>query len=1348
MLKIALPLGKEPDCMKRITYSLTFILIFITSFALNGEDIRFRTIQESGGLASNHVLSMLRDSNGFMWFGTASGLNRFDGVGMKVFMNDPEDPASLHDNYVQDIQEDPQGNLWICAGDIYAVFEPRTETFRKLGPDYYKGIGMKQEAQIVYIDKNDMWLWARGDGLYARIGGVTRMVEAYDPQAEVTDIVSNPRTGHMYVARSDGSIGEYDKAGRKLVNKLHVGVQNVDRAIFSLFVDRMERLWVYSEYGAWVYDTGSGRWLGNEARPRLAGNSVTAIDQDAVGNIWIGYDNEGLEVRGADGSVTILKNRPGDITSLGNNSVESIYRDSDGGLWIATMKNGVSVYYPNEYKFSHYNVGDINCMASAGKGTVYAGTDHGELIAIDTDSHSWHKIPVPAEYGDRAITDLGITSDGTVWIGTYKGGMYRYRNGQFTRYAEQNGLNSPNIWAVIPMADGTVWIGTLGSGIQKFDPASGKFTDYNVSNSGLKSNYINTMTLGRDGRIYIGTTEGVSVLEPSTGSIAAVEGYSKQVKRPGARNVNQLMYDSRGLLWIATREGLYVYDLAKDRLVNVSLDGKSSSMFISGVAEGEDKTVWVTSGSSIYNVSVESNVKSDEYRFVSYGFGVEDGLSGQSFNQRSLCVTADGLVLAGDLSGILVIDPQKLRFGSKVPRLRFTSLQIGNDMIEPGRKYGGRVVLPENLAYIKELNLGAKQNEITISFSTDSYQHASFGQYEYILEGYDDNWRRCPRGVNEVHYVQLPPGHYTLKVRLLYPGIPADEITGELEINVARPWYAAWWMICVYVLLGLAVVGGVMWWTRRRERIRYLAARRKEARRKEIELNEMKFRFFTNVSHDLRTPLTLILSPVESLLNEKTEERDVSRLNTIKRNADRLLYLVNQLLDFRKNEMSGLHLNLSRGNLTDTVRKAMDDFLDMADRRNIDMRFESEPPAIPMVYDADKITKCVMNLLSNAMKYTPDDGSILVRVEQKGDHVEIAVTDSGSGIDDKDKKHIFERFYMAGNESGAKTGTGIGLSLVFEYVKLHGGEVSVEDNKPNGAVFRLTIPMDLKVDETAGTGNESEATVNATAGAGADPDATVSAAERSDRPSVLFVDDNKDLTTFLKDEFSATYDVDTASDGMEAMEMTKRKDYDLIVTDIMMPVMDGIKLTRELKSKKATQDIPVIMLTAKQDVSSVLEGLSLGADDYVTKPFNNQVLSLKIKRLVGLKRGGVKRSYIEPTPSEIEITSLDEQLVSKAVKYVEENMSRPELTVEEMSRELGMSRVHLYKKLVALTGKSPVEFIRVLRLKRAAQYLRESQMNVSEIAFQLGFNNPKYFSKYFKEEYGVTPKEYQDKLGK
>lgn len=371
-----------------------------------------------------------------------------------------------------------------------------------------------------------------------------------------------------------------------------------------------------------------------------------------------------------------------------------------------------------------------------------------------------------------------------------------------------------------------------------------------------------------------------------------------------------------------------------------------------------------------------------------------------------------------------------------------------------------------------------------------------------------------------------------------------------------------------------------------------------------------------------------------------------------------------------------------------------------------------------------------------------------MRVEQKGDHAEIVVSDSGRGIDDKDKKHIFERFYMAGNESGAKTGTGIGLSLVFEYVKLHGGQTSVEDNKPNGAVFKLTIPMNLKVDESAATGNEREATVNATAGAGADPDATVSAAERSDRSSVLFVDDNKDLTTFLKDEFSGTYDVDTASDGMEALEMTKRKDYDLIVTDIMMPVMDGIKLTRELKSKKATQDIPVIMLTAKQDVSSVLEGLSLGADDYVTKPFNNQVLSLKIKRLVGLKRGGVKRSYIEPTPSEIEITSLDEQLVSKAVKYVEDNMSRPELTVEELSRELGMSRVHLYKKLVALTGKSPVEFIRVLRLKRAAQYLRESQMNVSEIAFQLGFNNPKYFSKYFKEEYGVTPKEYQDKLGK
>ncbi len=486
----------------------------------------------------------------------------------------------------------------------------------------------------------------------------------------------------------------------------------------------------------------------------------------------------------------------------------------------------------------------------------------------------------------------------------------------------------------------------------------------------------------------------------------------------------------------------------------------------------------------------------------------------------------------------------------------------------------------------------------------------------------------------------------------------------------------------------------------------------------------------------------MILSPVESLLNEKTDEHDIKRLTTIKRNANRLLYLVNQLLDFRKKDMAGLSLNLSNGDIVRTVEKAVESFMDMADRRDIDLEFKSGSPCISMAYDEDKVTKCVMNLLSNAVKFTPDKGRILVTVLEVNGSLEIAVADSGAGVSDKDKKHIFERFYMGEDKSGNKTGTGIGLSLVFEYVSLHGGTVKVDDNKPCGAKFVLVLPMNLKsnVDAEEESPEEKEQSV---------PKIEESNEKNNNgRPRILFVDDNRDLTDFLRDEFGKLYEVDTAPDGKVAEKMARAKNYDLIVTDIMMPKVDGIQLTRTLKSEAATSNVPVIMLTAKQDVSSVVEGLSLGADDYVTKPFNNDVLALKIKRMVSLRKQGVRRSYIEPTPEDIEITPLDQQLIGKAVKYVENNMGRSDLTVEELSRELGMSRVHLYKKLLALTGKSPIEFIRVLRLKRAAQYLRESQMNVSEIAYQLGFNNPKYFSKYFKDEYGMTPSEYQEKTQK
>ena len=520
---------------------------------------------------------------------------------------------------------------------------------------------------------------------------------------------------------------------------------------------------------------------------------------------------------------------------------------------------------------------------------------------------------------------------------------------------------------------------------------------------------------------------------------------------------------------------------------------------------------------------------------------------------------------------------------------------------------------------------------------------------------------------------------------------------------------------------------------------------------KNEEINNMKFRFFTNVSHELRTPLTLIISPLEGMLKETTDELQSTRLQLMYRNAQRLLHLVNQLLDFRKGEMSTHQLSLSEGDIISYVHSVCNSFLLMADKKHIQFSFFSGIDTFSMAFDADKVGKIVMNLLPNAFKFTPEGGRVTVMIEHvtgTPDTLEIKIADTGIGISDVDKEHIFDRFYQADHKGVEETtGNGIGLSLVRDFVTLHEGEVKVFDNIGTGSVFVIQFPVkhvetQVQLPEETGmsVGDEEDREMK---------EEVREETGRKDSPLLLVVDDNEDFRIFMRYSLELQYRVKLAVNGNEAWEMMQEELPDLVISDVMMPQMDGNELCRLIKQDKRTAHIPVILLTARQNTEAKLEGLQTGADDYVTKPFNMTILVLRIRKLIELSRyHRVTQGMIDPAPSEIVITSLDEKLIEKAIKYVEDNMSRTELSVEELSRELGMSRVHLYKKLLQITGKTPIEFIRVIRLKRAAQLLRESQLHVSEVAFEVGFNNPKYFSRYFKDEFGVLPSVYQEKEGK
>lgn len=652
---------------------------------------------------------------------------------------------------------------------------------------------------------------------------------------------------------------------------------------------------------------------------------------------------------------------------------------------------------------------------------------------------------------------------------------------------------------------------------------------------------------------------------------------------------------------------------------------------------------------------------------------------------------------------------------------------------------------------VENVEFDYKQNIFSVSFASDNYNLPEKTQYMYKLEGFNNDWLTLPVGVHNVTFTNLAPGKYVLRVKAInsdgYVGI--KEAT--LGIVVNPPFWMSWWAYLLYAAGLVVVLFLARYRMLKREREKFHLQQIENEVAKNEEINNMKFRFFTNVSHELRTPLTLIISPLEGMLKETTDELQSTRLQLMYRNAQRLLHLVNQLLDFRKGEMSTHQLSLSEGDIISYVHSVCNSFLLMADKKHIQFSFFSGIDTFSMAFDADKVGKIVMNLLSNAFKFTPEGGRVTVMIEHvtgTPDTLEIKIADTGIGISDVDKEHIFDRFYQADHKGVEETtGNGIGLSLVRDFVTLHEGEVKVFDNIGTGSVFVIQFPVkhvetQVQLPEETGmsVGDEEDREMK---------EEVREETGRKDSPLLLVVDDNEDFRIFMRYSLELQYRVKLAVNGNEAWEMMQEELPDLVISDVMMPQMDGNELCRLIKQDKRTAHIPVILLTARQNTEAKLEGLQTGADDYVTKPFNMTILVLRIRKLIELSRyHRVTQGMIDPAPSEIVITSLDEKLIEKAIKYVEDNMSRTELSVEELSRELGMSRVHLYKKLLQITGKTPIEFIRVIRLKRAAQLLRESQLHVSEVAFEVGFNNPKYFSRYFKDEFGVLPSVYQEKEGK
>ena len=1342
------------------------ILLLAIGLSARAQDYMFKHLEAKDGLSNNQVTAIHRDAKGFMWFGTASGLNRYDGYEVKVYRNQSGNPNSLPDNYVAGIQEDRDGQLWIRTGSGYSIYCPATDSFdNDLEGRLWKA-GISGTLSRIFIDSEmTYWAYVAGQGLYRYRDGEQEPVIAPVPAG---------RPGEAGIENmtecADGIVLAYWNGVLTCVDKQNLNVRWTTDGIardvgeeqhnaYDLFADREGRIWIYGVTGTWVYRPAINQWLMREPRQGHF-DVVRAVAQDKYGRIWIGHDQNGISIVEDGTTRQVLKNDPDNSRSLPNNTVTALYEDEAGTMWVGLYKKGVSYYNESIFKFGMYDVGDVNCIEEGSDGALWLGTNGAGLMRWDM--RTGRRQTFTAGQGNRSVSaDVIVSllrdSKHRLWIGTYWGGLDCYDGTRFTHYRHEAGkphaLANDNVWSLVEGRDGNLWIGTLGGGLQCLNPETGVFTTYTSANSGLLSDHVMSMCLAADNRLLIGTSYGMSVMDMTTHKITDFTIGATGEKCFAGLNIIQVYEDSRGYLWVATREGLKVYDSRLGRAYDVPLNPDYSKPFVLGIVEDAGQGIWVTVGGELVNVVLTADAGDGGLAFHCRSYTDKDGLQSSDFNQRSMKRLAGGEILVGGMYGVNSFRPDDIKYNLALPKVMFCGLRLFNEEVGVGKEYGGRVVLGKALNQTEELVLDYKQNVFTVSFASDNYVLPEKTSYAYKLEGFDEDWLTSLPDIRQLTYTNLAPGTYVLRIKAVNSDGYAGTEEARLKIVIRPPfWQTPWAYACYAVFIAGALFCGLVV-VKRRERNKWRIRHMEEEARRTEELNQMKFRFFTNVSHELRTPLTLIISPLESMIKETKDGKAADRLKLMHRNALRLLYLVNQLLDFRKNEMAGLHLNLSEGDIVLYIHNICNSFLMLSDKKDVRLTFFSAVDSLEMSFDEDKVGKVVMNLLSNAFKFTPAGGKVDVSLEVlegSPETLEIKIADTGIGIKDEDKQHVFERFYQAGQEGGATAsgGSGIGLSLVHDYVALHGGAVQVFDNAGGGSVFVVDLPVKHSAVSVATPLSAEAAEEDALALDGAQ-----SSSEKADegdgkKPVVLVVDDSGDFLAFMSDSLSLYFTVRVATNGEEALKMIPEVKPDLIVSDLMMPVMDGNELCRRVKADKKTADIPFVLLTAKQSVENKVEGLTIGADDYVTKPFNMEVLVLRMRKLIDLSSRHRSHGYIDPEPSEIVITSLDEKLIGDAIKYVEKNIARSDLSVEELSHELGMSRAHLYKKLLQITGKTPIEFIRVIRLKRAAQLLRESQQNVSEIAYQLGFNNPKYFSKYFKDEFGVLPSVYQEREGK
>jgi signal transduction histidine kinase/ligand-binding sensor domain-containing protein/DNA-binding response OmpR family regulator len=1371
-----------------------FLLIITLTFSIGiqAETYNFARLDNTNGFSNNQIESIFKDSRGFMWIGTNFGLNRYDGYHVKVYKTIKNDSTSLINNSILGIQEDKNGNLWIKGNQGYIVYNVLSEKFNRDISKFLSPLGIHFTPAIIEIDRQkNYYCYKSNDGIF-KYNTTSKKVYHFKQTSNIntlsegTIINIRPQNGFLWVLFQSGLLERLNEKTNSVDFRNRFIMENdFGSSIFKiLFVDAEGCPWVYPGFedkGALYYNMSKGQWviLGNDKKEiknpsdfYISSNLVRDITQDNKGRIWIATDHGGVNIYDKKtNGITVLRNDPLNPNSLSQNSTISLYYDNTGIMWIGTYKNGVSYYHPGMFKFDKsplffYNNPnlenkDCNVLSEDHSGNLWIGTNGSGILKWDKKTQSFRLYRNQRENSSSLSSDIVISiledKKGTMWFGTFLGGLNNLVGEHFNRFEPDlkntNSLSNKSIYSLVEDHQQNIWIATLGGGIDELDSSRKNFIHHTTDiTKGMTSNYILSMYTKDSSLVYLSTTSGIDVLNTYTNKITSVyKNKFQQDKLSDLITYNSLI-DRRNQLWIATDNGINIYNPDKNTIQYINKTNGLLSDQVVSLVEDNNGNIWAGTRNGLACIYCSTNRLTQKYEYNVVCFDETDGLLSSIFNQNAIFKDKEGKIFIGCTMGYTVFDPQKILFNTIVPKPRFTELLIGTEEIHPNGKFKNRIILDASITQKNKIELRYNEKNFTVNFSSLSYIHPEKNRYRYKLKGFDEDWIETKNGIGSASYSNLNQGTYYLMVYASNNDNVWSSKPIILEIVIQPPFWFSWWAYILYFILGIVILWYIVNFNLNKQKREFENEQLKREAKQLHEVDEMKFRFFTNISHEFRTPLTLIISPVEKLLNETKTEEQKSLLLIIQRNAYGLLELVNQLLDFRKLDVQKDTLNISVGDVVAFIKDICYSFTDLANRKSINFSFSTSVSEMRIEFDPEKMKKIVSNLLSNAFKFTPVNGKIDVNmglIQHMNDDKQIlkfTVSDTGIGIPAKDLERIFERFYRVENpENGHLTGTGVGLHIVSEYVKLHSGDIGVESQLGKGSIFTVTIPAKQHLQEEIISQSKNK---DIKTEEQSPEEEAIFEEQRRKLPLMLVVDDNEDFRNFISALFTDSYRILKAEDGEMAFQIILDKMPDLIISDVMMPKMDGFELCKKVKQDIRISHIPIILLTAKAGDENKYRGLESGAEDYIAKPFNMEMLSLKVARIVERQKKTREqfKSKVDITTNEVEITSMDEKFVKKAVALVEANISSSEFLVEDLCREMGMSRVYFYKKILSLTDKTPSEFIRFIRLKRAAEFLEKSQLFVNEVAFQVGFNDPKYFRKYFKAEFGVSPNEYKKKF--